>query len=167
LQRDELTSERKGSNSRHGGTIAFCLSLNPGIPFIVLFVAVYDFREKSGLFAEHVDILVMYILAALADAVMIYLAVTTMADLWARQPDSVRGARRLIVIFIVWWVVINYLPFFAYLPDSKKEEFEWRLYRGSQTLMIFSSLWFLSLARLRKAFNTFEKKDDQNSRPVV
>jgi hypothetical protein len=153
--------------SRNVGTTAFCLSLNPGIPLVVVFVAIYDFREKCGLFAEHSDVLVMYILAVLADLGMIYLAMTKMADLWMCEPGSVKGAIWLIGTFVVWWLVVNYLPFFAYLPADKKGEFEWRLYRASHTLMILSSAWILLLGRLRKAFNTIEAKGDLDSKSVV
>lgn len=163
----QMDQENEAVKSSNWWTTTFCLSLNPGIPLVVIFVAIYDFREKSGLFSDHIDVLIMYILAVLADAVMIYLAITTMVDLWTREPGSMKRSARLIGIFIVWWIVVNYLPFFAFFPDSKKVEFEWRLFRGTQSLMLLSCVWLVYFYRLRKAFNTVETKELPTSKTVV
>lgn len=145
------------------GLITFGINILVSVPVLAIYLGVQSFYDRRDYFSDHIDVLSMFILTIICHIGIIWLAVDTGSDFWIRQDGAVKKTKRFMYLLVTYWVVVNYLPFFAYIPPELKKEMGDRLFNGFKIIVVFASgaLVYLNKSKaVHQAFGTREEPDN-------
>jgi len=136
-------------------------------PTFVAYVAIYDYWEKLKYFDSHTDVLVMYVVAILFHLGISILSIDAGSEIWLMEKDGAKKVRRFWYIFITYWVVVNYLPLFAFIPEALKQSYKSRLFGGFEACAAWTVMIRGFMYKSKTIQKVFEIKEEQQGTPTV